>query len=284
MILEKCKILRVHIVKILHTILLDINGLHVLEQSLSVSNIRQLSTDTQDIIDLLEFIKRIISYREVPLVSFEEAIKPLINILPNVQQSADIAKHGLGTPEDNLTQDESASIRLYTMAMENENEAFSKILNKTLQNSDVQQKIKPWYLYLRLFINALVRLPRSQKIVYHGVQSDMTNDFPVGKTICWRSFIDCTTTINILENEYFLGRSGKRTMFHIKSQSGRDIRKHSFFPCENMILFLPGTLFKVISCLKQYDLNIIQLEEILPPDLRLQSTASTIPKNSLSTG
>ncbi|CAF4900171.1 unnamed protein product, partial [Rotaria socialis] len=48
-------------------------------------------------------------------------------------------------------------------------------------------------------------------------------------------------------------------MFTIECESGKDIRNHSFFPSEDEILLLAATQFKVIGCLDQGDLHVIQL-------------------------
>ncbi|CAF3680986.1 unnamed protein product [Rotaria sp. Silwood1] len=66
----------------------------------------------------LEFIAPIGGYEEMPLVSLEEAVKPLVPILPAVQSHASVAKRRCKNPANKLIQDESASIMLYTMGWE----------------------------------------------------------------------------------------------------------------------------------------------------------------------
>ncbi|CAF4650107.1 unnamed protein product [Rotaria sp. Silwood1] len=53
-------------------------------------------------------------YERVPLVTLEEAVKPLIDIVPKVERNVFIVKQNCQEPEDGLTTDESASIMLYT--------------------------------------------------------------------------------------------------------------------------------------------------------------------------
>ncbi|CAF2141457.1 unnamed protein product, partial [Rotaria magnacalcarata] len=60
----------------------------------------------------LEILAPIGGYSNEPLVSLEEAVKPLVPILPRVQSHAYVAKLKCEKPADNLTQDESASIML----------------------------------------------------------------------------------------------------------------------------------------------------------------------------
>ncbi|CAF1071083.1 unnamed protein product [Rotaria sp. Silwood1] len=54
-------------------------------------------------------------YERVPLVTLEEAVKPLIDIVPKVERNVFIVKQNCQEPEDGLTTDESASIMLYTI-------------------------------------------------------------------------------------------------------------------------------------------------------------------------
>ncbi|CAF4008602.1 unnamed protein product, partial [Rotaria sordida] len=65
-----------------------------------------------------EILAPIHSYDQMPLMSLEEAVQPLVPILPAVQDYAYMAKEKCKKPEDGLTQDESASIMLYSMGWE----------------------------------------------------------------------------------------------------------------------------------------------------------------------
>ncbi len=69
-----------------------------------------------------------------------------------------IVKQNCNNPEDNLTPDESASIMLYSMEWSSREKSFYFILNKSLR-SENRQLLKPWFLYLRLFLHALSKLP-----------------------------------------------------------------------------------------------------------------------------
>ncbi|CAF4251026.1 unnamed protein product [Rotaria sp. Silwood2] len=105
----------------------------------------------------------------------------------------------------------------------------------------------------------------------------------MGKTVVWWGFSSCATSLNVLQSEQFLGKTGVRTMFHIECESGKDIRNHSFFPTEDEILLLAATQFNVIGCLDQGDLHVIQLKETQPPHPLLQSVPIvTVPNNQPS--
>ena len=59
-----------------------------------------------------EMLMPISGYDEMPLVSLEGAVKPLISLLPKIRDYAHAAKQRCKKPADNLTPDESASIML----------------------------------------------------------------------------------------------------------------------------------------------------------------------------
>ncbi|CAF1533845.1 unnamed protein product, partial [Rotaria sordida] len=82
----------------------------------------------------------------------------------------------------------------------------------------------------------------------------------------------------VLKSEQFLGTTGTRTMFTLQCQSARDIRKHSYYTAEDEVLLMAGTQFKVMGCLDQGNLHIIQMEETRPPFPLLQPVPIVIPK------
>ncbi|CAF1364136.1 unnamed protein product [Rotaria magnacalcarata] len=223
-----------------------------------------------DVQESLEILAPIGGYSKVPLVSLEEAVVPLVPILPDVQAHAYVAKLKCKKPADNLTQDESASIMLYTMGWEPLDKCLYVVLNDTLRAKNRQQKLPFWYLYLRLFLNALFRLPLVPAMAYRGVRLDLSNRYIRGESIVWWGFSSCTTSMGVLQSDLFLGKSGTRTMFTLQCKSARDIRKHSFFPAEDEVLLMAATQFKIVSSLDQGDLHMIQLEETTPPFPLLQ--------------
>jgi len=216
-------------------------------------------------------------YEDMPLVALETAVERLVSFLPAVQSYAYTAKERCKKPPaDGLTVDESASIMLYSMSWQPRNKCLYVVLNDTLRSED-RDKLEPWFLYLKLFLTALERLPSVHRTVYRGVKLDMKKDYPKGKSIVWWGFSSCTTSIDVLESEVFLGTTNTRTMFTIECNWGKDIRKHSYFPSEDEILLLPATQFKVVACLNHGNgLHMIQLEETMPPfPLRQSALAST---------
>jgi hypothetical protein len=210
-------------------------------------------------------------YKEMPLVPLEEAVVPLIPLVPEVERMVWTVKDDKHSPEDGLTMDESASIMLYSMEWTPRENSFFFILNVTLRAAD-RVGLRPWFLFLKLIITALSRLPSIHKTVYRGVKLDLRAKYPLRSTCVWWGFNSCTSTIKGLENEQFFGKSGTRTLFSIECNSGKDIQRHSLYPTEGEILLLPGRYLVVTSCLEAgNDLYIIGLKEIEPPFPLLES-------------
>ncbi|CAF1012496.1 unnamed protein product [Adineta steineri] len=81
-------------------------------------NSRLLIKDTEN----QKVLDPIIGYSQEPLLPLYDACAPLINIIPDVLNFVSIAlERTPDQPPDNLTRDESASIRLYTMEWKIEN-------------------------------------------------------------------------------------------------------------------------------------------------------------------
>ncbi|CAF3324274.1 unnamed protein product [Rotaria socialis] len=203
-------------------------------------------------------------YEKAPLVSLEEAVKPLVNIVPKIERNVYVVQENCQNPEDGLTTDESASIMLYTYeSMPREDSLYVK-LNATLR-SEQRKKLVPWFLYLRLILTALARLPSKRRSVFRGVKENLRLDYPTGKIFIWWGFSSCTSSIGVLENEDFFGTTGDRTLFQIECTTAKDIKKHSFTTDEDEILLLPARQFEVTSCLNSgHGLHIVQLNELKP--------------------
>ncbi|CAF4059715.1 unnamed protein product [Rotaria sp. Silwood2] len=201
----------------------------------------------------------------MPLVSIEKAVEPLFTLLPGIEKKVWIAKQNCEIPADGLSSDESASIYLYSMEWEPQEHCLYFVLNATLRDKN-RQSLKPWFLYLKLILTALARLPSTRMTVYRGVKLDLVNEYPEGKTFVWWGFSSCTSSVKLLQSEQFLGKTGTRTMFAIECYSAKDIQRHSYFETENEVLLPAARQFKVVGCLDQGNgLHMIQLQETEPP-------------------
>lgn len=205
-------------------------------------------------------------YEEMPVVTLEIAVEPLLPLLPKILTYVYIAKQKCKYPKDGLTEDESASIMLYSMGWKPYAQCLYFALNATLRSQD-RGKLEPWFLYLKLFLTALSRLPLSPHMhVYRGVALDLSQYYKRGETVVWWGFSSCTKALHVLQSEQFLGTTGVRTLFNIDCNSGKSIKNHSFYPSEDEILLLAATQFEVVGCLNQDSgLQLIQLREITSP-------------------
>jgi hypothetical protein len=211
----------------------------------------------------LDFLLPISGYEHMPFVSLEAAVEKLTDLLPTIKSYTLIAKQRCQHPADGLTQDESAAIMLYSMGWEPQDQCLCFVLNAALRSSS-RRKLKPWYLYLRLLLNGLFRLPAISGTVYRCAKLNLSDKYIMGKTIVWWGFSLCTTVLNTLQSEQYLGKTSSRTLFIIECYSSRDIRRHSFVPSANELLLLPATQFQVIDYLDQGDLHIVHLKQIKP--------------------
>ncbi|CAM4880617.1 unnamed protein product [Rotaria socialis] len=214
-----------------------------------------------------QMLQPISGYEEEPLLSIEEACKPLEKILDQeLKQNMVIAKMNSEEPADQLTPDESASIHLYTMEWKKRENSLYAVLNRTLRMAD-RSKLKPWFRYLKLFMTAFFKLPSSQHtIIWRGVTEDLGGVYTKGRKVAWWALSSCTAAISVLESELYLGTSGERTIFSIQTTSGKCIKAHSYFQQEDEILLPPGRYFEVIDKLSPGNgLNIIHIREIPPP-------------------
>ncbi|CAF3713037.1 unnamed protein product [Rotaria sp. Silwood1] len=218
-------------------------------------------------------------YEKKPLVTLEEAVEPVVSYVPDVKRMAYIAKMKCAElSPGKLPINQAASITLYSMEWEPQEECLYYVFNQTLRNEN-RQKVKPWFLFLRLILTALAQLPSTVSYVYRGIKRDMRKEYPEGKTFVWWGFSSCTSKLSVLQNEQFLGMTGPRTLFTIECDSGKDIGKYSCFQAEDEILLPAARQFKVMGCLSQgKDLYLIQLKEIQPPFPLIELVPITPPK------
>ncbi|CAF0795039.1 unnamed protein product [Adineta ricciae] len=230
--------------------------------SFSSGNSSRFADDVED----QKMLAPIAGFATMPLVSLEKAVEPLIDILPGIQTYVHVTKHRCDKPPANgLTVDESASIQIYTMEWEPQDECLYVVLNRALR-SEKRGELRPWFLYMKLIMTALSKLPSTHCTIYRGIKLDLTANYREGTTFIWWSFSSCTKSMSVLQNDQFVGTSGKRTIFAIECNTAKDIREHSFYKNEDEMLLLPGRQFQVVGCLKPGNgLNIIQVREVEPP-------------------
>lgn len=214
-----------------------------------------------------QMLEPIRGYASKPIVSLEKACEPLHAIVPGLNQFVNTAKSKSGNPGNNLTQDESAAIRLYTMQSDKKiddlNASIYAILNRTLRDPD-RRKLQPWFLYLKLLLTALTKLPSTSiKSVWRGIRDQDSTNYVENHEIVWWGFSSCTKSLNVLKSSLFLGKTGTRTIFSIETFDARSVKDHSDYPNEDEVLLLPGTCMKVRAKLDpEKNLCIIELKQI----------------------
>ncbi|CAF2551321.1 unnamed protein product [Rotaria sp. Silwood2] len=193
-------------------------------------------------------------------MSLEEALKPVDHLMENLLRHVADAKRHCAKDQDGLTQDESASIRIFSM--EGGETSLYKIFNDTLR-SENRDKIKPWFPYLKLFMTALHILPSFQGVVWRGVLRDLSKEYTKGQLHAWWVVSSTTRDASILQS--FMGQSGNRTLFTIECRNGKSIKNHSTYP-EEEVLLMPGFYFEITSVFEATPgMDIIALKEIDSP-------------------
>jgi hypothetical protein len=222
----------------------------------------------------------IVGYASEPLLPLAEACAPLTNIIDNlsfyIQMALDETPKA---PSDGLTIDESAAIRLYTIKWEEPQRSLHFMLNQTLKSDD-RENLRPYFKYLKLFLTALIKLPCVPPMtIWRGVTKDLSAEYTLDTQITWWGFSSCTTELTVLENNMYLGNSGKRTLFSVETINSRLIRNHAHIPADDEILLLPGTRMIVqIQLCPAPDLHIIHLKQIIPEEMLLEPPFEGISK------
>ncbi|CAF1250235.1 unnamed protein product [Adineta steineri] len=131
--------------------------------------------------------------------------------------------------------------------------------------SEDRSILKDWFLYLKLIITGLAKIPSFSRNLYRGVRMNLATKYQNGETVIWWAFSSCTTTKEVLKQDAFCGSKGERTIFEINCYSGKDVREYSKFPSESEVLLIAATQFRVVSNVNKGDgLIVIQLEETEP--------------------
>jgi hypothetical protein len=163
---------------------------------------------------------------------------------------------------DFLAPIEAAAILLYTMDID-----FFLLVNGKLRDEDRKQ-LKPFVRYIWLLLNAMSKCPMPQKrLVYRGVKADVSAMYTKGKVVTWNAFASCTTSLEALQQDSFIGNFGLRTMFSIElvTNRGRVISCCSFNHAEEEVLLPPNSRFLVESVFQScHGLVIVHMKELVP--------------------
>ncbi|MGF1580032.1 MAG: ADP-ribosyltransferase domain-containing protein [Gemmataceae bacterium] len=210
--------------------------------------------------EIQEELPAVVGVLETPLMSFDEALLPVVEIMSTIQStvkhSQDYGLRVVGSKKaGELTADEIAAVYLYTTGSN-----FYRQLNATLR-SPVRENIKPYFPYLRLLFSALTKLKPYPKSLWRGVAKDLRPQYPKDATVTWWGVSSCTSKVGVAKG--FLGSRGRRMLFEVVPTNAFSIRNYSAFTGEEEYILLPGTRLKVIDVTNQKNgLCEVKLEEL----------------------
>eukprot|EP00931_Biecheleriopsis_adriatica_P045323 TRINITY_DN25975_c0_g1_i3.p1 TRINITY_DN25975_c0_g1~~TRINITY_DN25975_c0_g1_i3.p1 ORF type:complete len:696 (+),score=220.31 TRINITY_DN25975_c0_g1_i3:51-2138(+) len=159
-----------------------------------------------------------------------------------------------GCPTAHIEAHLYAAIMLYT------SNAIYRDLNAVLRSED-RSKIKKYFQYLRLLLEALGRLPQKKRTLWRGIGVDLYDKYKEGSTITWWGVSSCTSDMQVAKN-FMNGCGGKCTLLTIKTKTAADISDITFFGHEKESLLAPGTQLKVMSSVRKGKVTEITLEEV----------------------
>lgn len=191
------------------------------------------------------------NYQSIPCMSLEDAVKNIIQLVPDVMSYVKIAKKNC-VKNTKLNVNESASIYLYTMS-----NSFHRNLNNTLRNENRSELI-PWFAYLKLFITALCKLPSHTDTVWRGIHNVNSTNFNEGDTTIWWGINSCSCDIRVADD--MTCKNG--VLFCIESAYAKKISKYSAIQDEEEVVLLPGTCLRIKGIQSENNgVSIVHLKE-----------------------
>ncbi|CAF0879741.1 unnamed protein product [Adineta steineri] len=200
----------------------------------------------------------IYGYHTYPLLPLRQALEPILQHIDQLDEFIQIAKTECHFPsEHGLTREESAAIYIYTMDWGEQ--SLYRVLNGLLRIKD-RTVLVPWHGYLKLFDDALKKLPSHHINLWRGVNVDISKNFKKGEELTWWNITSSCSLVNVVKQ--FLGPSS--TLFLIEAKNGKLISAYSNFPAENEVILGLGTRVRVVSdALDSSSLNVVHLMELL---------------------
>ena len=226
----------------------------------------------------LQMLSPIEGFQNKPLVSLEDAVKPLVQRISDIEIYASEAKENMHMPlEYDLSPDEAAAIRLYTMEWKNKKPSLYRVLNENLRDED-RRVLIDWFYYLKLLITALMKIPSTPRHLFRGVNMNLSAKYPDGGTFVWWAFSSCSDSPAVSQS--FCGKQAQGTLFEIDCYSGKDVRRISKYQKENEVLLIAATQFQVTSKVDQSNgVTIIRLKETEPKYPLIEKVQVTKPSS-----
>ena len=181
-------------------------------------------------------LKLIEGYKDEPLVSLEEALKPFDGHITDLPDHIDDAKNDCRYPsEHKLTRDESAAIFIYSQQWQGVS------VNDHLQAawaSNDRAQLKPWFKFLMLLRSALGKLPNAKAMVWQGAP----HDEELKETLRSKSKPIYTSMGSASPSEYAIKEhlhetSGPKTiMIGYRSVNGKDVTGYTASRAKEVII------------------------------------------------
>ena len=125
----------------------------------------------------------------MPLLSLELSVQNLERIISKVTQNASIATERSAYPANGLSQDESAAIYLYTMDWKPQDQSLCAQIKSLFFDRKIDLELFPYFFYFKVILtSALSKLKSKKTTVWRGVKADLSQQYPVGKTVVWWGF------------------------------------------------------------------------------------------------
>eukprot|EP00656_Telonema_subtile_P047408 TRINITY_DN5441_c0_g1_i4.p1 TRINITY_DN5441_c0_g1~~TRINITY_DN5441_c0_g1_i4.p1 ORF type:complete len:975 (+),score=317.26 TRINITY_DN5441_c0_g1_i4:183-3107(+) len=181
-------------------------------------------------------------------------ICPVAEVNSCVTKGAVMAKKGAGSPKVPMSPDLYGSILLYT------GNAIYRDLNTALREED-RKKIKKYFPYLRMLLEAAGLLPQETTTLWRGIGVDLLDQYKVGQTITWWSVSSCTADKKVAQS--FANSCGSSSTFiTVETKTACNIAQVSFYANEAESLLLPGTQLEVLSSKRVGKQAHIHLKEV----------------------
>lgn len=191
-------------------------------------------------------------------LSLDETLQSVVSQFDQLGSFIERAKKLHSHPaEQNLTDDELAAIYLYTDNCEGQ--SLHEALNRALQSGD-PALIKPWLKFLKLFYNALDKVPSIKNTVWRGLPINLAEQLKDNEEIVCCGFTSCSTSADVIKA--ILDQNS--VLCSVKPLDGKSIHGYSSLNGDHEVVLLPNTRL-IVKC-KISDgktgKSIVYLEEI----------------------
>jgi hypothetical protein len=180
-------------------------------------------------------------YKNHPVLPLSSALTPVLSHVDHLDYFIKKAKKYCHYPSEyDLNKDESAAVYLYTDDWGDQ--SLNRILNRTLQSDD-RTTLTPWLGFLKLFFNALEKLPTIKGTIWRGLPIDVTEKLKENQELVLSGITSCSSAVSIIT--HFLKNNS--VLCSIESLDGKDVGDYTPYNNDDEVILLPGTRLHVTS-------------------------------------